>query len=67
MAGAVSKCPDPKKFPHAARWFRHLQSYDAEAKKAFAKAKKDDYVKQDGNAAKDAADEEDDVDLVNYY
>ena len=25
--GQLAKCPDSKKHPHAARWFRHIQSW----------------------------------------
>ena len=58
MAESVGKEPAADKFPHAARWFRHLASFDAKARKAFAKAK--------GGAAAAPAkdDDEEDVDLV---
>ena len=60
VSEAVGKEPDPGKFPHAARWFRHVASYPAKARKSFAKAKSDGYVA--GKAQED--DGEDDVDLV---
>jgi len=47
-----AKAPDAKKFPHAARWFRHIQSYSEQERKAFGAP---------GAAA--AADDDDDVDL----
>ena len=25
--GQLAKCPDSKKHPHAARWYRHIQSW----------------------------------------
>merc|ERR1712027_104154 len=47
--GQLAKCPDSKKHPHAARWFRHIQSWKDGG---------------DGSAvAKKAADDDDDVDL----
>lgn len=58
VADLVSSAPDAKKYPHAARWFRHVSSFDAGARKGFAKAGKD-YAA----AAGAADDEEEDVDL----
>ncbi len=58
---AVGKEPDAAKFPHAARWYRQVASYDAAAKKAFGKVGADKFIK--GGAAAAAADD-DDVDLV---
>ena len=36
-----SKCPDSKKYPHAARWFTHIQSYSKKERTQFKKAQKD--------------------------
>ena len=56
------KSPDRAAYPHAERWFLHIKSFEATARKQFAKSQKsaDSYV---GGAAADADDEEEDVDL----
>jgi len=65
VAAAVgSKSPDAAKYPHLARWWRQIKSYNEKAQKSFAKAKKDDYV-SGGAAAAD--DDDDEVDLVRYF
>jgi elongation factor 1-beta len=55
------KSPERSTYPHAERWFLHVKSFEAAARKQFAKSKKpaDSYV-SGGSAAED---EDDDVDL----
>lgn len=55
------KCPDSSKYPHIARWFRHIESFSPAGRKQFQKSKKTDYVSGGGGAA--AADDDDDVDM----
>ena len=67
-----STAPDAQKHPHAARWHRHVSSFDAKARKSFAKAKKNDYVGKaapagKGKPAAAAAEEDEDVDLVSNF
>ena len=57
------KAPAKDKYPHAARWYAHIQSFEASGRKQFPKSKKaaDSYL---GGAAGDSkADDDDDVDL----
>ncbi|CAG0891777.1 unnamed protein product [Cyprideis torosa] len=63
--GAVSKQPDGSKYPHAARWYRHIASFGEEASK-FPGDKKD--VNEYGPSATETKapakdDDDDDVDL----
>lgn len=62
---AVGKAPAAGKFPHVARWYRHLSSFNSGEQGKFAKAKKADYVSGGGAGGKAAAkdDDDDDVDL----
>merc|ERR1711881_4180 len=55
------KSPDRAAYPHAERWFLHIQSFEAAARKQFAKSNKsaDSYI--GGGSAAD--DDDDDVDL----
>merc|ERR1712077_97061 len=55
------KSPERAAYPHAERWFLHIQSFEAAARKQFAKSNKsaDSYV--GGGSAAD--DDDDDVDL----
>merc|ERR1711874_101205 len=55
------KSPERAAYPHAERWFLHIQSFEAAARKQFAKSNKsaDSYVA--GGSAAD--DDDDDVDL----
>jgi len=64
LAAVGNKAPDAAKYPHAARWFRQIQSYDEKARKSFAKAKKTDYVSASSAAAASKDDDDDEVDLV---
>jgi len=57
---ALGKQPDGAKYPHAARWYRHITSYGAEAAK-FPGTKKD--VKEYGPSGAAAKTDDDDVDL----
>merc|ERR1712061_884079 len=52
--GQLAKCPDAKKHPHAARWYRHIQSWK-DGGDGSAVAKKE--------ATPASADDDDDVDL----
>jgi len=57
------KAPDASKYPHAARWYAHIKSYEA-AMKSFPKSQKDASSYVSGGAAPAAADDDDDdVDL----
>lgn len=63
-----NKCPDRSKYPHAERWYKHIESYEAGSRKQFAKSAKpaSAYVSAGGAApaaAAAAADDDDDVDL----
>ena len=53
---AVAKAPDAKKFPHAARWYRQINSYQANERSKWAKG-------SGAAPAAAAAEEDDDVDL----
>jgi len=50
-------CPDKAAFPHAARWYRHIESFEAAGRKQFPKGSGVAPV------AAAAADDDDDVDL----
>lgn len=61
-----SKCPDKAKYPHAARWYRHIASFEAAGRKQFPKSNKDPMKGSSGGAPAAAAandDDDDDVDL----
>ena len=57
------KSPDRATYPHAERWFLHIKSFEATARKQFAKSQKsaDSYVSGAAAAAED--DDDEDVDL----
>lgn len=55
--------PDAKKFPHAARWFRHIASYSSQEKATFPGEKKAASAYGPAAAAAAAAEEEDEIDL----
>ncbi len=60
------KAPNKDKYPHAARWYNHIKSFEASGRKQFPKSKKpaDSYTSGKGGApAAAAADDDDDVDL----
>lgn len=52
------KCPDKAKYPHASRWYRHIESFEAAGRKQFPAASG-----KAPAAAPAAADDDDDVDL----
>ena len=54
----VKKAPSKSDYPHAARWYAHIASFEASGRKQFPKAQ-GSYAA--GGAA--AADDDDDVDL----
>merc|ERR1712156_909177 len=59
------KAPSKDNYPHAARWYAHIASFEADGRKQFPKSQKDaaSYVSgAAGGAAAPAADD-DDVDL----
>lgn len=56
------KCPDKAKYPHAARWYRHIESFEAAGRKQFP-AGSGTVAPQAAPAAKGDADDDDDVDL----
>lgn len=64
---AVKKSPDAVKYPHAARWFKHLTSYSEQEKSVFGGEKKPFTAYGPAAVAAPApaaaADEEDDIDL----
>lgn len=53
---AVKSAPDAKKYPHVARWYRHIASFSAGERKAFGAG-------GGAPAAAAAAADDDDVDL----
>jgi hypothetical protein len=53
--GKMLSAPDAKKYPHAARWFKHISHFTANQKKAFKAGEM--------AAAKKAAKDEDEIDL----
>merc|ERR1712047_133873 len=55
---AVKKAPSKADYPHAARWYAHIASFEAAGRKQFAKASKDAASYTSGGAA--AADDDDD-------
>merc|ERR1712004_753035 len=59
---AVKKAPSKADYPHAARWYAHIASFEAAGRKQFAKASKDAASYTSGGAAA-ADDDDDDVDL----
>merc|ERR1712203_49472 len=60
---AVKKAPAKDKFPHAARWYAHILSFEASGRKQFPKSQKapESYISAGG--AKDDDEDDDDVDL----
>ena len=54
-------CPDKAKYPHAARWYKHIESFEAAGRKQFPQGSGD--APKPAAAAKPAADDDDDVDL----
>merc|ERR1712018_341661 len=58
------KCPAKDKYPHAARWYAHILSFEASGRKQFPKSQKspESYLGGAGGAAA-ADDDDDDVDL----
>jgi len=61
---AVKKAPAKDKYPHAARWYAHILSFEASGRKQFPKSQKapESYLGAAG-AAKADDDDDDDVDL----
>ena len=59
------KCPAKDKYPHAARWYAHILSFEASGRKQFPKSQKspESYLGGAGGAAAAADDDDDDVDL----
>lgn len=58
------KAPNKAQYPHAARWYAHIASFEASGRKQFPKSKKDAAAYVSGGAsAPAAADDDDDVDL----
>merc|ERR1711976_949270 len=55
--GQLAKCPDSKKHPHAARWFRHIQSWK-DGGDGSAAAKKADDVDLFGSEDEEEEDED---------
>merc|ERR1711950_77520 len=57
---AVKKAPAKDKYPHAARWYAHILSFEASGRKQFPKSQKapESYISAGG-----AKDDDDDVDL----
>merc|ERR1712111_40021 len=60
---AVKKAPSKADYPHAARWYNHIASFEAAGRKQFPKASKDAASYTAGGAAAAADDDDDDVDL----
>merc|ERR1712045_517982 len=60
---AAKKAPAKDKFPHAARWYAHILSFEASGRKQFPKSQKapESYISAGG--AKDDDEDGDDVDL----
>ena len=54
-------CPNKAKYPHAARWYKHIESFEAAGRKQFPQGSGD--APKPAAAAKPAADDDDDVDL----
>merc|ERR1711894_355879 len=61
---AAKKAPAKDKFPHAARWYAHILSFEAAGRKQFPKSQKapESYLAA-GGAAKAEEEDDDDVDL----
>ena len=59
---AMKKAPSKADYPHAARWYAHIASFEASGRKQFPKASKDAASYAAGGAPA-AADDDDDVDL----
>merc|ERR1712150_102750 len=61
---AAKKAPAKEKFPHAARWYAHILSFEAAGRKQFPKSQKapEPYLAA-GGAAKADEEDDDDVDL----
>merc|ERR1711894_35046 len=61
---AAKKAPAKDKFPHAARWYAHILSFEASGRKQFPKSQKapESYLSAAGGA-KDDDEDDDDVDL----
>merc|ERR1739844_168792 len=61
------KAPSKDNYPHAARWYAHIASFEADGRKQFPKSQKDagSYVSDAaaGGAAPADDDDDDDVDL----
>merc|ERR1712241_256500 len=62
---AAKKALAKDKFPHAARWYAHILSFEASGRKQFPKSQKspESYLGGAGGAAAAADDDDDDVDL----
>ena len=59
------KAPNKASYPHAARWYAHIASFEASGRKQFPKSSKDaaSYVSGASATPAAAADDDDDVDL----
>jgi len=57
------KAPAKDAYPHAARWYAHISSFEAGGRKQFPKSQKDAASYVSGGAAPAADDDDDDVDL----
>lgn len=62
--GMKGKAPNKSQYPHAARWYAHIASFEAAGRKQFPKSQKDagSYTSGGGSSAA-ADDDDDDVDL----
>ena len=56
------KVPAKDKYPHAARWYAHILSFEASGRKQFPKSQKSAESYTSGEASK-AEEDDDDVDL----
>jgi len=67
VLAAVGKEPCSKKYPNAARWYRHIKSFSAAESKAWPNSKKaaEDFLK--AGATNGVAEEEDDDDDVDMF
>lgn len=57
------KAPNKAQYPHAARWYAHIASFEASGRKQFPKSSKDPASYLSGAAPAAAAADDDDVDL----
>merc|ERR1712158_235763 len=60
---AVKKAPAKDKYPHAARWYAHILSFEASGRKQFPKSQAPESYLGAAGGAKADDDDDDDVDL----